>query len=194
MASTAISNQYYDRVVTSTKILIISIAAFIMGIAGHTVINHKFDKLGLAAYDSRTPITMAQREQELTCLARNIYWEAAKEPFEGKVGVAQVTLNRVQSGQFANTVCGVVYEKNYVYKKVICQFSWVCEPKHRGRIPAPMDPALYEESYAVAKKVLLEGFRLPALKEAMYYHATYVKPGWRYPKLAQIGLHIFYKG
>lgn len=194
MASTAISNQYYDRVVTSTKILLVAIAAVIMGMVSHTVINHKFDKLSLAKFDQSSPITMAQREQELTCLARNIYWEAAKEPFEGKVGVAQVTLNRVQSGQFANTVCGVVYEKNYVYKKVICQFSWVCEPKHIGKTPAPMDPALYEESYKVAKKVLLEGFRLPALKNAIYYHATYVRPGWRHTRIAQIGQHIFYEG
>ena len=191
MASTAISNRYYTGVVISTKFILLVLAAFIMAVAGHTVINHKFDKLQLNAFTDSKPVTMAQREKELTCLATNIYWEAAKEPFEGKVGVAQVTLNRVRSSDFANTVCGVVYEKNYVYKKVICQFSWVCENNHKTK---KVDPKAYEESYAVAKKVLLEGFRLPALEEAMYYHATYVKPGWRYPKLVQIGQHIFYKG
>jgi hypothetical protein len=47
------------------------------------------------------------------------------EPFEGKVAVAQVTLNRVESGKFANTVCGVVYQKNVFYERVVCQFSLV---------------------------------------------------------------------
>jgi spore germination cell wall hydrolase CwlJ-like protein len=45
----------------------------------------------------------------------------------------------------------------------------------------------------VAKKVLLEGFRLPILTEAMYYHADYVNPNWRREKIAKIGRHIFYR-
>jgi spore germination cell wall hydrolase CwlJ-like protein len=46
----------------------------------------------------------------------------------------------------------------------------------------------------VAKKVLLEGFRLPSLKEALYFHADYVNPRWpNMIKLNQIGNHIFYK-
>jgi hypothetical protein len=89
-----------------------------------TVVNAKFDHLRLA--NSRMPtqmITAEQRTKELDCLTRNIYWEAASEPFEGKVGVAQVTLNRMESGKFANSVCGVVYQKNVFYEKVVCQFS-----------------------------------------------------------------------
>jgi spore germination cell wall hydrolase CwlJ-like protein len=51
----------------------------------------------------------------------------------------------------------------------------------------------YKESYEVAKKVLLEGFRLDILKNAMYYHADYVNPRWGKPKIGQIGRHIFYR-
>jgi spore germination cell wall hydrolase CwlJ-like protein len=51
---------------------------------------------------------------------------------------------------------------------------------------------LYNESAEVAKKVLLEGFRLPSLKNAMYYHADYVQPGWGKKPIAKIGRHIFY--
>ena len=137
------------------------------------------------------PITADVRMKELDCLARNIYFESAGEPFEGKVAVAQVTLNRVESGQFASTVCGVVYQKNIVYERVICQFSWYCESPATLKVRAPH---LYKESYEVAKKVLLEGFRLPGLTTAMYYHADYVNPGWRKEKVAKIGRHIFYKG
>ena len=134
-------------------------------------------------------VTAAEKTKQLECLTRNIYWEAASEPFEGKVGVAQVTMNRVQSGKFASSVCGVVYQKNVVYQKVICQFSWYCENVSKIR---PIHKELWNESEEVAKKVLLENFRLPSLKNALYYHADYVNPGWQKPKIEQIGRHIFY--
>jgi hypothetical protein len=128
--------------------------------------------------------------RQLECLTKNIYWEAAKEPFEGKVAVAQVTLNRVEAGKWADSVCGVVYQKNIVYQKVICQFSWYCEENHR--IKAVYTP-LYKECEEVAKRVLFEGFRLPSLTEAYYYHATYINPGWKKEKIQTIGRHVFYK-
>lgn len=134
-------------------------------------------------------VSAAERTRELDCLTRNIYWESANEPFEGKVGVAQVTLNRVKSGKYANSVCGVVYQKNVFYEKVVCQFSWYCENASRVR---PIHLALWRESEEVAKKVLLENFRLPALKDAYSYHADYVNPNWNLPKVTQIGRHIFY--
>jgi spore germination cell wall hydrolase CwlJ-like protein len=99
-------------------------------------------------------------------------------------------MNRLESGRFAKDVCGVVYQKNVVYDRVICQFSWFCENNHKVR---PVHPALFKESEEVAKKVLLENFRLPSMKDALYYHADYVSPGWKKPKIGKIGAHIFYK-
>jgi hypothetical protein len=64
-------------------------------------------------------VTLKERERQLDCLTKNIYYEAATEPFEGKVGVAQVTLNRAESGKFPNDICRVVYQKNIFYDKVI---------------------------------------------------------------------------
>ncbi len=129
-------------------------------------------------------------EKQLDCLAINIYREAGHEPFEGKVAVAQVTMNRVKDGRFGTDVCGVVYQKNVVMERVICQFSWACDSVHRNR---PINRAAYDESYAVAKKVLLEHFRLDTLKEALYYHAVYVNPQWNLDKIGKIGQHVFYK-
>ena len=134
-------------------------------------------------------VTAAEQTRQLECLTRNIYWEAASEPFEGKVAVAQVTLNRMKSGKFADSVCGVVYQKNVFYEKVVCQFSWYCEGNQKLK---PIHKPLWRESEEVAKKVLLEGFRLPSLKHELYYHADYVNPGWQLPKIEQIGRHIFY--
>lgn len=135
-------------------------------------------------------VSVADRTKQLDCLAKNIYNEAATEPFEGKVAVAQVTMNRVDDGRFGKDVCGVVYQRNVIYEKVICQFSWACMPSIKNRA---VYPALYKESEEVAKKVLLENFRLPSMNQAMYYHADYVNPGWRKAKITQIGHHIFYK-
>lgn len=134
--------------------------------------------------------TVAETERQLKCLAINIYKEAGYEPFEGKVGVAQVTLNRVTSKQFPNDVCKVVYQKNKVMQRVVCQFSWYCDSVHRNR---SMDAEAYQESYEVAKKVLLEDFKLDSLKDALYYHADYVNPNWKKTKVAKFGVHIFYK-
>ena len=141
------------------------------------------------ASNPTTFVTAADRERELKCLAQNIYYEAGYEPFEGKVAVAQVTLNRMESGKFPDDVCGVVYQKNALYGTTICQFSWYCE---QPAIRKPTNPAAFNESMAVAKKVLLEGFRLDGLKNAMYYHADYVSPKWGKEKIGHIGRHIFY--
>lgn len=135
-------------------------------------------------------MSVKEKERQIQCLTQNIYWEAAGEPFEGKVAVAQVTLNRVNSGKFPGSVCGVVQQRNIFYDKVVCQFSWFCESTHKTRA---VHPRMYEESEQVAKKVLLEGFRLDSLREALYYHADYVNPKWNKERIGKIGQHVFYK-
>jgi spore germination cell wall hydrolase CwlJ-like protein len=141
-------------------------------------------------YYSQDVVSIKTREKQLDCLAINIYREAGYEPFEGKVAVAQVTMNRVATGKFGDDVCGVVYQKNVIMEKVVCQFSWACDAVHKNR---PINKAAYNESYEVAKKVLLEGFQLSVLKEALYYHADYINPRWNLEKIGKIGQHIFYK-
>jgi spore germination cell wall hydrolase CwlJ-like protein len=135
-------------------------------------------------------VSIKVRERQLECMAMNIYREAGYEPFEGKVAVAQVTMNRVKDGRFGDDVCGVIYKKNVVMEKVVCQFSWACDSAAKAR---PINNSAYQESYEVAKKVLLEGFKLDILKNALYYHANYVNPQWPLDKIGQIGNHIFYK-
>ena len=147
-------------------------------------------KLANVDAETASTITVEVRERQLACLAKNIYHEAGSEPFEGKVAVAQVTLNRVASGQFPSDICQTIYQKNIVYEKVLCQFSWVCD---RVTTMRPVNRASYDESMIVAKKVLLEGFRLPSLEKALYFHGDYINPGWKRTKVAHIGRHIFYR-
>jgi spore germination cell wall hydrolase CwlJ-like protein len=135
-------------------------------------------------------MTVAQLKKELDCMTINIYREAGYEPIEGRIAVAQVTMNRVEHPDFPKSVCGVVYQKSAVMSKVVCQFSWYCDSAHRNR---PVNQKAYDESYEVAKKVMIEGFRLDGLKDALYYHADYVNPRWRLERIGKIGTHIFYK-
>ena len=183
-------NYINNQITTWGSRAVKAVGLWLVVLAVIAVSNHKLNDLRSniesmpAGYVSTT-----EKIKQLDCLTRNIYWEAASEPFEGKVAVAQVTMNRLESGRFASSVCGVVYQKNVIYEKVICQFSWACETTHKVR---PVHPPLWKESEEVAKKVLLENFRLPGLKEAIYYHADYVNPGWKKPKIDKIGRHIFY--
>ena len=161
-----------------------------VALAVTTVTANKLDTLKATNEVARQGFaSVADRTKQLECLTRNIYWESATEPFEGKVAVAQVTINRVNSGKFAPDICGVVYQKNVVYDKVICQFSWNCDGASKVK---PIYPAHWKESEEVAKKVLLEGFRLPSMKNALYFHADYVKPQWGKPQVGKFGRHIFY--
>lgn len=150
-------------------------------------VNSKLSSITVA---ESSQITADVREKQLACLAKNIYYEAGSEPFEGKVAVAQVTMNRVESGQFPNDVCQTIYQKNIFYEKVVCQFSWYCD---RATTVKPIHKGNYEESMTAAKKVLLEGFRLPSLEKALYFHGDYINPGWKREKVAKVGRHIFYK-
>lgn len=161
--------------------------ALVIWIAKFTY-DYKVNKLKSASTYTST-ITADVREKQLDCLAVNIYYEAGHEPFEGKAAVAQVTINRADSGKFPRDICKVVYQKNIVYDKVLCQFSWYCEGKAGIK---PKNKVAYEQSMEAAKKVLLEGFRLPSLENAMYYHADYVNPKWNKERVAKIGAHIFY--
>ncbi len=178
--------------VNSLAVRVISVCLMALGIFLTVslltwAINFKLDNPNVGEPSS---VTAEFRERQLGCLAKNIYYEAGYEPFEGKVAVAQVTLNRVESGKFPGDVCRTIYQKNIFYEKVVCQFSWACDRTALGR---PVNKVAYAESMEVAKKVLLENFRLPGLKEALFYHADYVNPGWKKEKITQIGRHIFYK-
>jgi spore germination cell wall hydrolase CwlJ-like protein len=176
----------------SIRFICCLIGVFVVATVVQSLVTKKFDNLRqMNGYYSQDVVTIKTREQQLDCLAINIYREAGYEPFEGKVAVAQVTMNRVKDGRFGKDVCGVIYQKNVVMDKVVCQFSWHCDSAARTR---PINQTAYKESYEVAKKVLLEGFQLSVLKDALYYHANYVNPRWPLEKIGSIGNHIFYKG
>jgi len=128
--------------------------------------------------------------KDVECLANNIYYEAGRESFEGKLAVAQVTINRTKSNRYPNTICGVVYQKDKINGKILCQFSWVCEKVHTNK-----NKYLWEEAQYIAKKALTEPIAHAkiAAHNVMYFHGAYINPGWNKKGVVmRIGNHIFY--
>lgn len=128
-------------------------------------------------------------KRETKCLAEAVYFEARSESEEGQAAVAQVVLNRVKSGLYPATICGVVYQNRHMYKA--CQFSFACE----GRSLAVTEHGSWLVAQRIAKAVLEGQTYLPAVGQSTHYHANYVAPYWSrlLKKTDKIGQHIFYR-
>lgn len=131
------------------------------------------------------------RDAEVRCLAENIYFEARGEPLNGQYAVAEVTLNRVASPHYPDTICEVVHEKRWdpLRLRRVAHFSWT---QQRGLSP-PHGEA-WDQALRIAETVY-EQRHMPMMPEALHYHATSVRPYWarKRKQLAQIGKHIFYR-
>ena len=76
------------------------------GIAGPNTLK----AMGIMTSSSSGSSSSSTNSNDLNLLARVVYAEARGEPYEGQVAVAAVTLNRVKSSSFPNTLAGVVYQ------------------------------------------------------------------------------------
>ena len=115
----------------------------------------------------------------LTCMAVAIYFEARGESIDGQMLVAETIINRVEDERWPDTVCEVVKQPH--------QFSFYSDRMS----DTPRDAEAYATALEVAA-VALSGDHLWG--NALYYHATYVKPVWRHDlqELGRVGTHIFY--
>ena len=128
--------------------------------------------------------------REIRCLTLNIYHEARGEPDKGKYAVASVTLNRVASKHYPDTVCDVVFQKrwDYLRKRYVSAFSWT-------ELDAPV--STNSRAWQKASQIAEDVFNHPEdrkLQGALFYHARHILPSWARKKVsvAKIGRHIFY--
>lgn len=128
------------------------------------------------------------RRRALRCLTQAVYYEAALEPGLGQDAVAQVVLNRVRDPNYANSVCGVVFEG--AERSTGCQFSFTCDG---SLAQAPVKWA-WDRARIVAERAL-NGHVATHVGTATHYHADYVHPWWSptLAKITQVGAHIFYR-
>lgn len=120
---------------------------------------------------------------EMKCLAQAVYFEARGEPLAGQLAVARVVINRATSGLYPPDYCAVVTQRS--------QFSFV----RGGRIPeADESSEAWRCARAIAQIAYQDLWQSEA-RDALYFHASYVKPGWarRKTQLARIDTHIFYR-
>jgi spore germination cell wall hydrolase CwlJ-like protein len=120
---------------------------------------------------------------DIKCLAQAVYFESRGEPLTGQLAVARVVINRAASGLYPSDYCSVVTQRK--------QFSFV----RNGRIPqANEGSGEWLRAKAIAQIAHRDLWESEA-GDALYFHATYVRPGWasRKTQLARIDTHIFYR-
>ena len=141
----------------------------------------------------------------MECLALNIYFEAGVESTAGKLAVANVTINRKNSSDYPDTICGVVKEGKHYHDKKIdkryplrdrCQFSWYCD----GLVDKPKKGRTWNTSLEIAEIALKKHYAdilIDITDGSTHYHANWMEkyPSWAYTKkkMATIDRHIFYK-
>lgn len=120
------------------------------------------------------------------CLTEAIYFEARGETLKGQFAVAEVILNRVDSGLYPRSVCGVVRQRGGGG----CQFSYVCD----GHADSMHERGARDLAGRIAR-VMLDGAPRALTDGATHFHTRGVRPDWarRFPHTASIGVHLFYR-
>lgn len=132
---------------------------------------------------------------QLECLTRNLYFEARGEGEKGMEAVAYVTMNRVYSDKYPDSICAVVYQgqRNQKGEKINCQFSWTCD----GTVKKIQQPLLYDKAKEVAFNVAKNySLDVDPTKGSLFYHATYLKQPFKrmnVQRVVTIGNHVFYR-
>jgi spore germination cell wall hydrolase CwlJ-like protein len=127
-------------------------------------------------------------DTEWRCLAEALYFEARGESVKGQFAVAEVILNRVDSPNYPDTICGVVHQGTG--RKYACQFTYTCD----GHKEVIREPGAFTQVGKVAK-LMLSGAPRALTQGATHYHTTAVNPRWarKFPRTAKIGVHLFYR-
>jgi spore germination cell wall hydrolase CwlJ-like protein len=138
------------------------------------------ERLGLSG------TTRAKAEK---CLTEAIYFEARGEVVNGQIAVAQVVLNRVFSGFYPSTVCGVVYQN--AHRHLACQFTFACD----GIPDRVTEPEAWARAVEIARETLDGKLWLSQVGKSTHYHAYWVHPSWvgEMMKLHKLGVHTFYR-
>lgn len=119
--------------------------------------------------------------RQMECLAAGIYFESKSEPLAGQLAVGEVIANRANSGRFASTYCGVLFQRG--------QFSFV-----RGKSWPHINKSGKQWKTAVAiAKIVDKDLKDSAVGKALFFHAKRVNPRWRLKRVAAVGNHIFYR-
>jgi spore germination cell wall hydrolase CwlJ-like protein len=172
--------------------------------------------LSMAQDTGRRPVD----NQQLFCMAQNIYFESRAEGEQGKQAVAHVVQNRIKDPKFPKTPCAVIQEgrhfeswktkgvemapeqRQYIPRRNQCQFSWYCDGlkdiiwvQLRDGTPIEANRTAWRDSVRIAVQVM-QGELKDNTGGATYYYAhNLVYPSWADVKQQTrvIGDHTFMK-
>ena len=115
------------------------------------------DALDGVTTSSVTPHAYTAGDKE--CLARAMFFESNRSSRDGLVAVGTVVMNRLESGAYPDTVCGVVGQKG--------QFA-------PGVLSRKMNSKALPDVQSAAEAVL-RGERHPAVRDAKFFHQAGLK-------------------
>lgn len=123
----------------------------------------------------------AEADAELECMAKVVLHEAGNQSRSGQLAVAQLIQNRMESGRFADTICGVVNQPG--------QFFQTSSYNPRR------DTAAWESAVSVSREAR-EGASADVAPGAMFFRAAYAAPTGFFrtrTRVATLGDHVFYR-
>lgn len=130
---------------------------------------------GAGANSAVAPVKTAAAERE--CLIRAMYFESNRTSQEGLMAVGTVVMNRVKSGQYPDTICGVVSEPGQFAANVMTA----------SLSPAELPPV------ERAADAVLAGKRYKPVGDAMYFHNASIKIPYPVHYLTVAGGNAFYE-
>ncbi len=124
-----------------------------------------------------TPSRGVSGRDDIMLLSRVVEGEALAEPYQGKVAVAAVILNRVDSDQFPNSLAGVIYQP-HAFESITNGFA--------NRAPS-------EDSIKAAQDAM-NGWD-PTYGCLFFWNPSKPVSSWIWSRkiLTQIGAHVFAK-
>ncbi|MEM1199621.1 MAG: cell wall hydrolase, partial [Pseudomonadota bacterium] len=92
-------------------------------------------------------------DQDTYCLAMAIYFEAGRKSLQAQVAVTRDILHRVESFNFPNSVCEVIYQ--YAHRRGRCRYAFACD----GRPDRPRNRAVWQRAKMLAREQIRCGSR-----------------------------------
>ncbi len=134
--------------------------------------------LNFSTANHATPASDKKLAAEVHCMALNMFFEARGEGKAGMIAVGHVTLNRVKSSKFPNSICSVVKQPG--------QFSWYNSSMNFKSVKIPVHIQEIAFNMVTGQRKYIDH-----TKGSLYFHHEDVQP-FRVKYRTKIGKHLFY--
>ena len=123
----------------------------------------------------------AKLDAEVECIAKVVVHEAGNQSRKGQLAVAQLIMNRIESGRFPATACGVANQPGQFFRT--------------ADYNPPRNSATWSSAVEVAREAR-EGTSEKVVPGALFFQAAYASTGSFFrsrQRVATLGDHVFYR-